>query len=248
MKPRQAGFSLAELLVALTLASLLTLGAVQLAQAVGNGYRLQQNLAALQENARFALQMMAREAEPAGYRHRPWRADLDIPALAAGTADNSSAAGDVVGFQRWSQRNCHDNQNPVTDVLGRPRYYLRVTGFRVSASGNLALTCRYGPDAGALVTQLNGLGLVEGVDSLQALYAEDTDGDGSADRWVRAGGWAAESGILGVRVGLLLGSPHGMAEASPHTSAVLDEIVRVSADRKLHRLFTAAWAIRGRTG
>ena len=242
------GFSLVELMIALVASGILILGIVHLAQAAGSSFRLQQNLGAIQENARFALQTIGLEAEQAGYRHQPWQADSEIAALSASAADNVSPKGDLVAFQRWSRRNCFANDNPVTDERGLPRFYLRVSGFSVSASGSLAHSCRYGPDGASLVTQINRLGLIEHVESLQALYAEDTDGDGNAERWVRAGDWADEAGILGIRIGLVLAGPDRLGVEMPIHTMVLDEVVSLPPDGHVRRIYTASMTIRGRSG
>ncbi len=104
----------------------------------------------------------------------------------------------------------------------------------------------YGADADSLVTQVNNLGLVEGVAALQVQYAEDSDGDSFADRWVGAGQWQSEDRLTGVRVSLLLASPFPVGGTQPRRFQLLDELVDVPADGRLRRAFHSAAAIRGR--
>ncbi len=238
------GFSLVEILVALLIAALLTLGIVQITQAATAAYQLQRNLSALQENARFALQMIEREVTQAGFRHQPWQAPRLH--LLEGSADNISRRGDRLTSWRWSDRNCFENRNPAKDGNGQPRFYLRVTRFEVSASNQLSMNCRYGPDTDELVTQVNRLGLVENTASLQLLFAEDSDSDHRADRWVKAATWADDAGIVGIRAGVLLYSPDKIRQAPRATLALLDEPAVDASPERLYRAFDTSFAIRGR--
>lgn len=239
------GFTLLELMIVLLLVSLVSLGVLQVTQAATGSFRLQHNLSALQENARFALQTIRAEASQAGFRHRPWQAETLIAAV-EGSTDNVSSRGDLLVLQRWSDRNCYDNGNPVSDTNGRPQFYLRISSFAISASGQLSLDCRYGPGPDSLVRQVNRLGLVENVTSMQLLFAEDSDADGSADRWVRAGNWSDESSVLGVQLGLLLASPERVNPPSSGFAEVLDENIELQPDGRLRKTFEISVSIEGR--
>ncbi len=243
---RRRGFSLIELLVALAGSTLLIGGLVQLGLATNRAFRLQQDLGALQENARFSLQQIAAEVEQAGFHPEPWGLTTPYPAIAGGTGDEVSGRGDRIVVQRWSDRNCHDNPNPATDPSGKPLFYLLESGFQVNAAGSLAQRCRFGPDSASMTVQINNLGLVQGVEALQVLYAVDGDGDGFADRWARAG--AEEATIRGVRIGLLLrGSDRAIAQPAAN-ARVLDQVLAVPEDGRLRRVFEATIAIGGRSG
>lgn len=242
------GFSLLELLMALAIATLLVSGLLTVVQAAGASFRLQQGLGQMQEDARFVLATLAAEIEPAGYSPTPWVAATRLPAIAAGTADAVDAGGDRLVLRRWSDRNCHANSNPVRDDQGRPAFFVLEHTFRVRPGAGLAQTCRYGPQAGPMVTQVNNLGLAEGIESLQILLAEDTDGDGNANRWIRAGQWQDESRVMGVRLGLLLASPFVVEGARPGPLQVLDALHVPAEDGRLRRVVSTAVALRGRGG
>lgn len=246
LRPRKhgTGFSLVELMTAMLLAGMVATGSVRIAAAASASYRLQQNLGALQENARFAFHAMHRELAQAGYTPAPWDAAMQVAAITADSAD--SAAGDRLGVARWSRRNCFENPNPVRDGEGQPAYHLRESTFHINGSGSLALRCRYGPDHASLVTQVNNQGLVNDARSLQLLYAEDSDGDGNADRWLRAGEWAGEADITAVRIGLLLATPEATGSISPVQWQLLDETVSAPADGRMYRAFETVAALEGR--
>jgi type IV pilus assembly protein PilW len=73
--PRRAGFTLPELLMALTLGLVVVTAIVQLFAAGSRSYAVAMSQARMAENARVALEMMARAARAAGYsgcNSRPW--------------------------------------------------------------------------------------------------------------------------------------------------------------------------------
>ena len=108
------------------------------------------------------------------------------------------------------------------------------------------MTCRYGPGAGQLTTQVNNLGLVENAEAFQVLYAEDSDADGSADRWVRAGQWLSEPGVMAVRLGLLLTTQDPVKEPPVGKFQVLDSVISPAANGRLRRVFDSAAAFKAR--
>lgn len=65
---RQMGLSLVEMMIALTLGAIVSVGVIQLFSANSDTYDLMQGQSRLQESARFALSFMARAIEEAGYK------------------------------------------------------------------------------------------------------------------------------------------------------------------------------------
>lgn len=244
-RPR-AGFGLLELMLTVALVSLLAGAAVQAVLGAAASARTQRNLAGMQHDARFALAVLRGEILQAGYRPEPWREATALPAIAPGSADEVHAGGDRITLQRWSDRNCAGTPNPVQSADGRPAFHLLEASFEVTTSGNLAHTCRYGPGPAGLLTQFDRLGLVEHARNLQVLYAEDSDGDGNADRWVPAGAWSAEGRIRGVKLGLLLTSAERLHVDGARALPVFDETITLPADGRLRRVFTTSLPINGR--
>jgi prepilin-type N-terminal cleavage/methylation domain-containing protein len=240
------GFTLVELVIGIALAALLSTGVTQLALAAGRSFRVQQSLGALQENARVAFDAIGAEINAAGFRHEPWSPDTEIPAIAPDTLDSASPTSDRLVLRRWSDINCFGNPNPVTDATGRPSHFFRESGFVVDGKGNLALTCRYGPDALQLTTQISNMGLVQNAEALQVVFAVDSDGDANADRWARAGNWQSEPGVRAVRLALLLATPEPITETAQQAIQVLDQVVQPSADGRMRRVFHATFDLRGR--
>jgi len=240
------GFGLVELVIAMALVSVTVAGAVRIAQATASGFRLQKNLATLQENGRYALATLGREILSAGYQPDPWNPDNMLDAISGASADAVTSASDRLGLRRWSDQNCLGNLNPVLNADGRPAFYLKESEFVLSGSGNLAMTCRYGPHSAQLTTQVNKLGLVTGAQAFQLLIAEDSNGDGSADRWVKVGQWHAERNVMAVQLALLLSSPEAVGAPPIEAVQVLDQIINPESDGHLHRVYRAIFQLQGR--
>jgi len=240
------GFSLMEILIAVFLSSLLITGIVQLLATSVSTYRLQLGLSQLEESGRYARDVLTSHITQAGYRPQPWEPAFQLPALTNETLNGSSKAGDQLGLQRWSSQNCFGNDNPVKDGTGQAAFYLLQARFRINTSNNLALTCRYGPDASQMTTQINNFGLVEDVESMQVLFAEDRNGDDVADAWVAGQAWLQESNIKAVKVALLLSTQQPFDQTANLALTLLDETVTPPADGRLRRVNTLFAAIRGR--
>jgi prepilin-type N-terminal cleavage/methylation domain-containing protein len=240
------GFSLMEMMIAVFLSTILTTGIVQLVSGSVSAYRLQLSQSHLEESGRYAHEVLKSNIAQAGFQHEPWQEQTHIPALTDETLNGSLLAGDQLGLQRWSMKNCYGNENPATDSDGKPAFYLLQTRFYVNAGNNLAITCRYGPDVSLLKTQINNYGLVEGVESMQVLYAEDRNGDKYADSWVTGQAWQQESNIRAVKVGLMLSTRQVFDQPTSTQITLLDETITMPADGYLRRFSTFTVALRGR--
>lgn len=243
-----SGFTLLEVLIGVLLSTLLMTGIVQLLTASVSTYRLQLAQNGLEDSGRYARDVLMSHIAQAGYQPEPWLEQPVLPALTDETTDGATSRGDQLGLQRWSRHNCYGNANPVTDSNDRPAFYLLRVRFTVSASANLTLTCRYGPDAAHLHTQINNLGLIENIESMQLLYAEDSDHNGFTDNWVSAQTWGQESAIKSIKVALLLSTPQPLNLPAGGLLRLLDQTVSPPADGRLRKVRSFTAAIRGRLG
>ena len=241
------GFTLIELMIGMLLSSILLSGVVALLGGSVSTYRLQLNQSQLEESARYARDVLITHITQAGFQPEPWQPQTGFTALTDENVDGGSSASDQLGLQRWSQTNCYGNDNPVQDVDGQAAFYLLQARFSINNSNNLALTCRYGADHSQLTTQVNNLGLIEGVESMQVLYAEDRNGDNQADGWVKARAWADERNIRAIKLALLLSTEQAFEQAVSRQITLLDETITAPADGHLRRVKSLTSAIRGRS-
>lgn len=237
---------LVELLAAMLISSFLVLGLVEIAAGARSSFRLQEAVAEVQENSRFAVATLAGAIRGAGYHPRPWLDDHEASGLTGENRDGGGSGSDRLAVSAWSDRNCFDNLNPALDASSRPAYYLRESVFELNGRRDLVHTCRYGPDSARLTTQIRRQGLIRNVESFQAQFSEDSDTDGSADRWTAGGEWLDEKRVLGVRIGLLLASSEPVVEPATQSHSVLDFHFTEPEDGRLRRVYTFATAIRGR--
>jgi len=242
----QHGFSLLELMIGVCLSTILLSGVVLLVNASVSAYRLQLALGQLQDSGRYARDVLLSHIRQSGFQPSPWLNPAGFPALTGDSLEGGTTAPDSLGVQRWSRQNCYGNDNSVTDSDGLPAFYLLRTRFSVNATSNLAIRCQYGPDAANLKTQMNNFGLVEDVESMQVLYAEDRDGDEIADTWVKAGAWLQESNVRAVKLALLLSTQQAFDQAAGSDFTLLDQPMTTPADGHLRRVWTVTAAIRGR--
>jgi hypothetical protein len=235
-----------EMMIGIFLSTILMTGIVQLLSGSAAAYQLQLSQGQMEESGRYARDVLTTHISQAGFRPEPWLNSSILPAVTAEAVDRGKLPGDQLGLQRFSDRNCYGSENPVTDDDGQPLFYILQTRFRVNASNNLALTCRYGPDVNSLKTQVRNHGLVEDVESMQVLYAEDRNGDGFPDRWVPAQTWKHEHTIRAVKVALLLSTKQPFDEAVSTRITLLDQSVTPAADGRLRKTISLVTAIRGR--
>jgi prepilin-type N-terminal cleavage/methylation domain-containing protein len=240
------GFTLMEVMIGVFLSTVLMTGILQLMSGSVAAYRLQLSQSQMEESSRYARDVLMTHITGAGYHPEPWLEGQNLSALTDEALNGISVRGDQLGLQRLSRVNCYGNENPITDSEGQPEFYLLQTRFRVNASFNLAMTCRYGPDTSSLITQINNFGLVEDVETMQVLYAEDQNGDFIPDHWVTAQSWQKENNIQGLKVALLFSNRQAFTEATEATVTLLDETTTLPADGHLRKISSLTAAIRGR--
>lgn len=185
-----AGFSLVELMVAITITALLMLGMVEIFASNKAASDLQQGLSRLQENARFANFFMSRQIRNAGYFPiaETLNPNLDfgvtfntasIPPPLFNAIDGGGITSDQLEIAFFSDENCVGQPNPVLDSVGRNAIWRKEIRFE-QAAGELLFNCRYGPaltPLGALPVEINREPMLSGIEALQFQYGVDTDGD-----------------------------------------------------------------------
>lgn len=241
-----SGFTLMELLLAVFLSTLLITAIVQLVSANVTSYRLQLTQSQLQESSQYARDVLVSHISQAGYQSRPWDLAYPLTAFTNESVENFSTYGDQLGLQRWSRQNCYGNDNSSLDAEGLPAAWLMQARFKVTDAHNLAMTCLYGADSTQLVTQMNNFGLIEDVEFMQILYADDADQDQLVDGWVPAGQWLEESGVRAVKIALLLASPQSFGQPASGEVTMLDETLTTPSDGRIRKVRYITAAIQGR--
>lgn len=174
MKKSQAGFGLVELMISITLGLLLSAAVIQVYLASSTTSRVQDSLAQIQENARFALSFMGREIRVAGHMgcNSLLKLPLDDPNNVATNKTINTVALPDPGFDETTMVVGQDNVDAGnalgalagTDTIMVQRAsdeFIRITGNLPGSNAHIAI-------------EDNSLDLVEGD---YAMVTDCTDAD-----------------------------------------------------------------------
>lgn len=261
----QYGFSLVEIMVALSISLLLLAGVLQIFLSSKQAYRAQENLSRVQENDRFAVDYLGRYLRLAGYR-----ANLDKTAAerfpsgseSLNGADNDSDSSNTIadGSDTITVRFEGDGTTAMRDCLGSiiQTNEIATNVFRISTSNELTCTTPAGqktcsaPTSGVGVcinpaTQASARTetIVEGVENMQVLYGEDTDGNGVANRYVTRANVSNIDNVVTIRISLLLRTMEDNIADTPVSYTYNGATVN-PGDRRLRRIATTTIALRNR--
>jgi len=242
MQKQAAGFTLLELMLAMTLGALVLTVMLQLVLSLNRALQVQQSLGLLQSQARYAERQLADRASSAGFQATPWL----FAALDTVAGSTEAGEGSRLVLRQWSSKNCLGNDNPVVNGTGAPEYFIRVSEWRLTPDNRLVETCFYGPAGSPGTRQLNASTRVEHVEGFRVQFAEDLDGDQQTDHWVAAGAWLNESNLLGLRFGLLFASPVPTGAPDPGTVQLLGTTIPVPDDGRLRLSVVRTVAFEGR--
>lgn len=218
---RQSGFTLVEMLVAVAIGLFLMLGISQVFLASGATNRLQTAISLTQENGRFAIDMLSREINLAGFRTGavPVQAFFSTnPAVCAVPPNNFTqdcdGMGDSIAVQYQSATDC---LGQATGGTALNVYYVDDT----DGDGRPSLMCR-GNGGG------NAEALVDGIEAMQILYGEHIDGVGTdtteptADVYRSAANVANWDNVVSVRLAVLAHSIDSVGSLDDDTYFLLD--------------------------
>jgi type IV pilus assembly protein PilW len=225
-KLNQAGLFLIELLIATLIGAFLLGGVLQVFISSKQTYRMQENLSRLQENGRFALQMISRDARAAGYRQCYTAPVLALPISGTNNLGLNSSDTLIMQFMQWSKDICS-----VTAPLSTITYSIQ-TG----TSGQPSLFKTLVTNGTATTTPNKEV--VEGVENIQILFGADTDvtPDYTPNYYVPAGTTGLNlAQVVSLRITIWV-------------RTMDDNLATVTAngDRRIRHAFTSTIAVRNR--
>ena len=275
----QYGMTLVELMVAMTIGLLVILIVTEAYVSATATQRSQGDRSRVQESLRFAFESLSYAIRKAGYRNpsasgaamqdfcgmgRPRLAGKNAAAaLNPKTTDLSGTGQAVLNSSDVIRVRYHGDgtlpstaDGSVSDCLGRavrPDQLAEDT-FWVAADPNNnnepALFC-YSTNS----DDLGNVAIVPGIESLQLLYGEDTNGDGASERFVPASSVGSMNAVRSVVVSLIARSPSNTAitpaeQAFKHFNAGYDgtgdagSTFNAPADGRLREMSATTIAIR----
>ena len=254
---KQQGFTLVEIMIAITIGLLMMAGILQISAASKESSRLQRNMSFVQENIRISMEILGRDIRKAGYYEdnnpsdriltapEPF-VDLSDPTDVtddAITADGGGADSDQITVTYESDKDCLDQDTFVAgeeadNHFAINHYFIESGRLMCAGNGNLH------PTTGTQIP----VPLVEGVESMQILYGENTDGDpNSANVYVQAGEVSNPGNIVSVRIALRFHSrEHVRQSVDNNQYALLDAtpFIPASSDKRMRREVTTTIYLR----
>lgn len=241
--PSQAGFGLVELMISLVITLIVTTVIANVYIATKSTYRLQDNLARIQETGRFSVETMARYVRLAGFRANPGVASAT--AFPSSYATIAGAAGEVT-VRHFGSGATGTPDNTVKDCAGvaragderiRHRFYLNGT--------NLMCDTSYENSGGATQPTVS-VKLAENVESMTTLFGLDTDADTSANYYVDAatvpaGAWGQ---VVAVQICILVKSKEGKLTSGSQSYVGCNLAAQTATDGYFHRPFRTTIMLR----
>ena len=238
----QQGFTLIELMIALTISLVLLLVIGTTFVSSRQAFRVQEDNARIQESGGFALEILGRSIKQAGHADFPFtgfKVEFDGTAI-TGTAGAGTAA-DTLTIQydgAIDDRDCEGNQVTATGNIIQNHFNIDAVNARLQCDGTISAA----PAAPAAPP--SGIELVENVEDLQVLYGLDTNGDQSANQYVALP--ADWDQVVTARVCVLVRSEKTNIVSAGSYLNCNGAAVAVPTDRRLRRAFSATFNLRNR--
>ncbi|NEX17167.1 MAG: hypothetical protein C1943_11175 [Halochromatium sp.] len=242
---RQRGFTLVEVMIALTIGLFLSGGILALFITSKQSYHVSEAMSEVQERGRFAIEFLARDLRQAGFR------EFDQ----ATNVQTTLTEPIIIGWEGA-------NVDPSTESLAS--YTAQTDVFRIRYrwfdSDTNAFTDRQVlyyiapssvPGLRRKIDTSNAQELMEGVYDMQISYGLDTDGDDQLDSYALASAVADWNQVVTVRVNLLLrSSENNQAEAPMALPFLLNDgtttFIASTGDRGIYQMFSTTIALRNR--
>ena len=233
----QQGFTLVEIMLAITLSMILIAGVVQVYLSSKTSFQVQNQLARLQENQRISIDFLQRDIRQAGFNISLGDAPITV-------TEGVGNGSDSIVVRYSSATDCLGADTPE-DNIAVNRYFIQsdAQGDRLMCLGN-----------GSAIPQP----IADGVSNMQILFGEKTiDNETSyarqtpsANRYVKVGSVANLNRVVSIRIALLVESEQPIRTQNLVQSfTVLDAIVAFDdiaapADRIKRQVITTTIPLR----
>ena len=259
---KQSGFSIIELMIAITISLLLTAAVALLYTSSRTSARNQSDLARVQETGRNAMYILTRSVRQGGFLADPtsW---VNLQTIfpgpnsrpVQGTQGAAGANDTLMVSYQGSGTAAGVADNRIVNCLGEAVPYPSATGtirrdvFTIATVAPNPEPVLYCDDGAGVTTRVP---LVEGVEAMQILYGEDTDNprDMTANRYVVASSVSNWYNVVSVRISILVRSPNDIRLAPDTTNYNLlgatftPPTSPTDTSRRLRQLFTTVVNVR----
>lgn len=254
-RPRSGGFTLVEVMIAIAIGLFLTAVVAHLFVNSRSAYNTTDEISRLQENMRFAYDLLTRTVHLTGYRSSPNTPSIgEFGSFVGGAVALDGTNDDVNGSDtltvRYQGSGAPDGS--IVDCTGveirADQMVTNVFSIREGQNGALALFCDRSIVGVAAVTSFE---IVADVQAMHILYGEDTDSptDAVADRYVARAGVGNMDNVVSVRLALLFqtANPGSRYDMDTRTYDMNDSAAGPFNDTRVRRLVTWTLNLRNRT-
>lgn len=211
---QQRGFSLIELMIAMVIGLFLLLGVIQVFVGSRMTYQVHEGIGRIQENGRFAIEILSRQVRKAGFRSSFRLSESTIFGAGNRVLDgrNNVAGGGtdsvVAGSDKLIIRYQGDTDGAGIDCLGNSLAAGATAVVVFMVNEDRALHCAVNP---ANIDTAVGQPLIEGVSDMQLLFGERTIDVSTTPstqnfRYVTANNVTAWNNVVSVRITLFVDS------------------------------------------
>lgn len=243
----QRGFTLVELMIAMTIGLVLLLAVGTVFTSSRQVSRVQEDIARIQESGRFALEIIGRNIKQAGHAEIPFSGlKIGFTGTAITGTDGAAGAADTLTVQYDGSTGDRDCQGSAVTAASAVAGEGIIQNYFNLDAANAQLQCQgtIGAAPAAPTAAVAGSPLLPNIVDFQVLYGIDTTGDQSVDQYVRLpANW---NQVITARVCVLIRS--NQINIVPAGSTYLDcnGAVVVPANGRLIRAFTGTYNLRNR--
>lgn len=238
---RQTGFTLVEIMLAITLSLILIAGVVQVYLSSKTSFRVQNQLSRLQENQRISVEFLQRDIRQAGFK--PFDRDDQSPIPADSrivVVDGGGNTSDTITVQYTSNTDCLGQATP--DGMAINEYFIDMDDEGNSLN---RLMCRGNGNG-------NAQPIADGISNMQILLGQnsvlsnDSFQMASADFYVNRTAITSMNNIVSIRIALLIQSEEPIRTQNVNQTFTLLDTVVTPTDRIKRQVVTTTIPIRNK--
>ena len=236
---RQSGFTLVEIMLAITLSLILIAGVIQVYLSSKTSFQVQGQLSRLQENQRISIEFLQRDVRQAGFV--PFdRAPIPLNSRIA-VQDGGGNASDTITVQYTSGTDCLGQTTPNGIAINE--YFIDVDDQGNSLN---RLMCRGNGNPNTPQP------IADGINNMQILLGRDTVSSNntiqmpSADFYVNRTTVASMTDVVSIRIALLVQSEQAIRKQNMDQTFTLLDAVVTPSDRFKRQVVTTTIPIRNR--
>lgn len=207
----QSGLTLVEIMIAMAIGVFLLAGLIQILMNTKQSFNVQDAVARLEENNRFALDTLSKNIRMSGYKANPWQNDtLAFPNTTASLFNNKpgQVISGVDGGTQSDQINIQyfgSSGDRMLDCAGKSvEKDQRVElSFSLNGSDLKCISTIYRPPASNIVADEV---IAENIVNMQIIYGEDSTSDGTANKYINASSVSNWNNIYSLKIGLVVSS------------------------------------------